>query len=86
MRSTQNKHLATKSWLAAKFNIILMNLKKRRYEIQDCEDFQSCRTFIAEKSAIHLILDIKTVKAGELKIKLSFNLLEPIMTKQQSIG
>ena len=63
-----------------------MNLKKRRYEIQDCEDFQSCRTFIAEKSAIHLIPDIKTVKAGELKIKLSFNLLEPIMTKQQSIG
>ena len=78
--------MVTKSWLAAKFNLILMNLKERRYEIQDCEDFQSCRTFIAEKSAIHLILDIKTVKAGELKIKLSFNLLEPIMTKQQSIG
>ena len=78
--------MVTKSWLAAKFNIILMNLKKRRYEIQDCEDFRPCRTFIAEKSAIHLILDIKTVKAGELKIKLSFNLLEPIMTKQQSIG
>ena len=46
-----------------------MNLKKRRYEIQDCEDFQPCRKFIAEKLAIHLIIDIKTVKAAVLKIK-----------------
>ena len=29
---------------------------------------------------------IKTVKAVELKIKLGFNQLDPIMTKQQSIG
>ena len=60
--------------------------KKRRCEIQDCEDFQPCRKFIAEKLAIHLILDIKTVKAGELKTKLGFNQLDPIMPKQQSIG
>ena len=60
--------------------------KERRYEIQDYEDFQPCRKFIAEKLAIHLILDIKTVKAGELKTKLGFNQLDPIMTKQQSIG
>ena len=61
-------------------------LKKRRCEIQDCEDFQPCRKFIAEELAIHLIIDIKTVKAAELKIKLGFNQLDPIMTKQQSIG
>ena len=29
---------------------------------------------------------IKTVKAVELKIKFGFNQLDPIMTKQQSIG
>ena len=33
-------------------------LKRRRYEIQDCEDFQPCRKFIAEELAIHLIIDI----------------------------
>ena len=61
-------------------------LKKKRFEIQDCEDFQPCRKFIAEKLTIHLIIDIKTVKAGELKTRLGFNQLDPIMTKQQSIG
>ena len=60
--------------------------KERRCEIQDCEDFQPCRKFIAGKLAIYLILDIKTVKAGELKTKLGFKKLAPIMTKQQSIG
>ena len=60
--------------------------KKKWLEIQDCEDFQPCRKFIAEELAIHLIIDIKTVKAAELKIKLGFNQLDPIMTKQQSIG
>ena len=59
---------------------------KRRYEIQECEDFEPCRKSIAEELAIHLILDIKTVKAGGLKIKLGFNQLDLIMTKQQSIG
>ena len=61
-------------------------LKKERCEIQDCEDFQPCRKFIAEKLTIHLIIDIKTVKAGELKTRLGFNQLDPLMTKQQSIG
>ena len=56
--------------------------KKRRYEIQDSGDFQPCRKFIAEELVVHLIIDMKTVKAGELKIKLGFNQLDPIMTKQ----
>ena len=46
-----------------------MNFKKRRYEIQDCEDFQPCRKFIADELAVHLIIDMKTVNAGELKIR-----------------
>ena len=60
--------------------------KKRRYEIQNCEDFQPCRKFIAEELAVHLIINIKTVKSAEPKIKLGFNQLNSIMTKQQSIG
>ena len=48
--------------------------------------FKPCKKFIAEELAIHLIIDIKTVKAAKLKIKLGFNQLDPIMTKQQSIG
>ena len=60
--------------------------KKRRYEIQNYEDYQPCKRFIAEELAVHLIMDIKTVKASELRIKLGFNQLDPIMTKQKSIG
>ena len=33
-----------------------------------------------------MIINIKTVKAAELKIKLGFNLVDPVMTKQESIG
>ena len=32
------------------------------------------------------MIDTKIVKAGELKIKLGFNQLDPIMIKQESIG
>ena len=32
------------------------------------------------------MIDIKIVKAAELKIKFGFNQLDPVMTKQQSIG
>ena len=60
--------------------------KKRRYEIQDCEDFQPCRKSLAEQLAIYLIIDIKIVKAAQLKIKLGFNQVGPIMSKQESIG
>ena len=60
--------------------------KKRRHEIQDCEDFQPCRKFMVEELAIHLIIDIKTAKAVELKTKLGFNQVDPIMSKQESVG
>ena len=67
------KHLETalgyKNLVGNKTQYYSDEFKKRRYEIQDCEDFQPCRKFIAEKLAIHLIIDIKTVKAAVLKIK-----------------
>ena len=82
------KHLETalgyKIWLVTKLSFTQINLKKRKYEIQDCEDFQPCRKFTAEELAIHLIIDIKTVKAAEFKINLGFNQVNPIMSKQES--
>ena len=84
MKITQKQLLVIKIQLATKLSIILTNIKKR-HEIQDCEDFQPCRKFITEELAIHLIIDIKTVKAAELEIKLGFNQLDPVMTKQHSI-
>ena len=54
--------------------------------MQDCEDFLPCRKIIAEELAVHLITDIKTIKAGELKINLGFNQIDPVMTKQRVIG
>ena len=84
------KHLETdlgyKNLVSNKTQYYSDKFKKRRYEIQDFEVLQPCRKCIAEELAIHLITDIKTVKAAELKIKLGFNQVDPIMTKQQSIG
>ena len=54
---------------------------KKICEIRDCEDFQPCRKLIAKELAVHLIIDIKTVKAVELKTKLGFNQVDPIMSK-----
>ena len=82
MKSTQKQPLVIKIQPLKKFNFTQTNLKKR-CEIQDCEDFQPCRKFIAEELAVHLIIDIKTVKAAELKIKLGFNQVDPIMSKQE---
>ena len=80
------KAVGFKNWAGNKAQYYSNEFKKRRFEIQDCEDFQPCRKCIAEVLAIHLILDIKTIKAGEFKIKLCFKQLDPIMPKQQSIG
>ena len=79
-------NLGYKNLIGSKTQYYSDEFKKGRYEIQDCEDFQPCRKFIAEELAIRLIINIKTVKAAELKIKLGLIQLDPIMTKQQSIG
>ena len=80
------KHLETalgyKNLVSNKAQYYSNEFEKRRYGIQDCEDFQPCRKFIKEELAIHLTIGIKTVKAAELKIKLGFNQVDPIMSKQ----
>ena len=78
--------LGYKNLVSNKTRYYFDKFKKRRHKLQDCEDFQPCRKFIAEELAVHLIIDIKTVKAAELKTKLGFNQVDPIMSKQESIG
>ena len=84
------KHLETalgyKNLVGNKTQFYSDEFKKRRYKIQDREDFQSCRKFIAEELAIHLITDIKKVRAAELKVKLGFNRVGWIMSNQESIS
>ena len=60
--------------------------RKKRDKIQDCKDFQPCRKFIVEELAIQLIVETKRVKAAELKTKLGFNQINPIMSKEGSVG
>ena len=60
------KALGYKNLAGKKTQYYSNEFKKRRYEIQNCEDFQPCTKFIAEELAVHLIIEIKTVKAGEL--------------------
>ena len=80
------KHLETalgyKNLVGNKTQYYSDKFKKRRHEIQESEDFQPCRKFNAEELGIRLVIDIKTVKAAEIKIKLGFNQVDPIMTKQ----
>ena len=78
--------LGYKSLASNKTEYCSDEFKKRRCEIQDCEHFQPFRKFIAEELVVQLIIDIKTVKAAEFKIKLAFNKIDPIMSKEESIG
>ena len=81
IKSTQKQLLVIRTWLVTKLNFTQLNFKK-----QDCEGFQLCSKFIPEELAIHLIIDIKTAKPAECKIKLGFNQVDPLMSKQESIG
>ena len=83
------KHLETalgyKNLVSNKTQYYSDKFKKRGHKLQDCADFQPSRKFIAKKLAVHLIINIKTVKAAELMTRLGFNQLDPIMSKQESI-
>ena len=78
--------LGCKNLVVNKTRYYYNEFRKRRDEIQDCEDFQPCRKLIAEELAVHLIIDTKTVKTAELKTKLGFNQVDPIISKQESTG
>ena len=87
IKHNHKKHLETAlGYKNNKTQYYSSEFEKIRYKIQDCEDFQPCRKFVVKEFAIHLIIDIKAVKAAELKIKLCFNQVDPIMSKQEPIG
>ena len=83
------KHLETalgyKNLTSNKTRYYSDEFKKRRSEIQDCEDFQPYEKFAVQKLAVHLVIDIKTVKVAELKIKPGLNQVDPVMSKQESM-
>ena len=72
MKNTWNLLLVIKIQLVTKLNITQINLQE--------EDVKYAET------AVHLIIDIRTVRVAELKFKLFFNLHDPIMPKQETIG
>ena len=60
--------------------------KRKRHEIQDCEDYQPCRMFLKEELAVTIMMDTRTTKAVEFRAKFKINQHDPILTKEQSIG
>ena len=72
MKKTWKTLFVRKIWLVTRLNTPQMNLKKIRYEIQYCKDFEPCRKFLAEELAVHLIIVIKTVKLVNLRLSLVF--------------
>ena len=86
MKKNLETALGYKNLVSNKTRYYSEEFKKKRHEIQDCDDFQPSRKFIAEKLAVHLKIEVKTVKAAELKTNLGFNQVHPIMSKQESIG
>ena len=58
--------------------------KRKRYEIQDCEDYQPCRMFLKEELTVTIMMDTKTTKAVEFRAKFKINQHGPILNKKQS--
>ena len=67
------------------FNITQVSIKEEDIKYRIVK-ISALKRIIAEQLVVHLIIDFKTVKADRLKIKLGFNQLDPIITKQQAIG
>ena len=60
-------------------------LRKQKQELlKDCFK-QTCRIFIKENLALHLIMDSRTVSAIDFRSRLGFKQQDPIMTQEQSV-
>ena len=57
--------------------------RRKRYEIQDCEDYQPCRMFLKEELAVTIMMETRTTKAVEFKAKFKINQHKPISTTEQ---
>ena len=59
--------------------------RKKRKELQDCDNFQPTRIFLREDLGIQVIMDCRTVQATKFRKELGFNQHDPIMTQEQSV-
>ena len=60
-------------------------LKKQRQELQYCSNYQPCRRFLEEDSAIQIIMDCRATPAVNFNTKLGFNQHDQIMAQEQSV-
>ena len=57
------------------------DLRKKRQELQDCDD----RKFLREDFGIQIIMDCRAVQAVKCRRKLGFKQYDVIMTQEQSV-
>ena len=72
--------------IASRTQYFSSEYKRKRYEIQDCEDYQPCRMFLKEELAVTTMMDTRTTKAVEFIAKFKINQHDPILTKKKSIS
>ena len=86
INQTQLGNALGNSNIASRTQYYSSQYKRKRYEIQDCEDYQPCRMFLKEELAVTTMIDTRTSKAVEFRAKFKINQHDPILTKEQSIG
>ena len=82
------KHIETQlehSHLLAVTNKYSSKYKKQRQELQNCDDYQSCRRLLEEDFTIQIVMDCRTTPAVNFKTRLGFKQHDPIMSQEQSI-
>ena len=60
-------------------------LRKERKEFQNCGPYQPCRRFLRKDFGIIIIMDSRTTRAVDFKMRLGFKQYNPIMTQEQSV-
>ena len=70
--------------IASRIQFYSSKHKRKRHEIEACEDFQPCR--ITLKEELTVTMDRRTTKAVEFRAKFKINQFDPILTKEKSIG
>ena len=86
INQTQLGNALDHSNIASRTQYYSSEYKRKRYEIQDCEDCQPCRMFLKEELAITIMMDTRTTKAVEFRASFKINEHNIILTKKQSIG
>ena len=72
--------------IASRIQFYSSKYKRKRHEIEDCEDYQPCRITLKEELAVTTMMDRRTTKAVEFRAKFKINQFDPILTKEKLIG